>query len=366
MRGPSLPLDSRETGWDHAMGGCESGFTVPDLTDPDVVWASCYGDTVTRWDARNKHARSVSPWMHTLDSPPNELKYRCHWTPPLAIDPFDHNTVYYGCQVMFRTTNGGQSWSVVSPDLSTEDPARVVPSGGIVGDNLGQFYGEVIFSIAPSNVQKGLIWAGTNDGQVWYTKDGTANWINVTKNIPALPPWGTITSIASSTFDPATAYISVDFHLMDNRDPFVYKTSDLGKTWKRISGDLPKHPLSYVRTITEDPNCAGLLFAGTGNGVYYSPDDGSHWIPLDAGLPHTAVTRAVVKKNFHDLVVSTYGRGLYILDDITPLEQSAKNHRDAPSSCLSRARHIASLGVARRCLTFRSKAQPRILPSWKF
>jgi hypothetical protein len=132
MRGPSLPVDSRETGWDHAMGGCESGFTVPDLTDPDVVWASCYGDTVTRWDARNKHARSVSPWMHTLDSPPNELKYRCHWTPPLAIDPFDHNTVYYGCQVMFKTTNAGQSWAVVSPDLSTQDPARIVSSGGIV------------------------------------------------------------------------------------------------------------------------------------------------------------------------------------------------------------------------------------------
>ena len=329
MRGPSLPVDSRETGWDHAMGGCESGFTVPDLTDTDVVWASCYGDTVTRWDARNKHAHSVSPWMHTLDSPPNELRYRCHWTPPLAIDPFDHNTVYYGCQVMFKTTNGGQSWSVVSPDLSTQDPARIVSSGGIVGDNLGQFYGEVIFSIAPSTVRKGLIWAGTNDGQVWYTKDGTANWVNVTKNIPALPPWGTITSIAPSTFDPATAYISVDFHLMDNRDPFIYKTADLGKTWKRITGDLPKHPLSYVRTITEDPNCAGLLFAGTGNGLYYSPDDGGHWIPLDAGLPHAPVTRAVVQKNFHDLVVSTYGRGLYILDDITPLEQSAKNHSDA-------------------------------------
>jgi photosystem II stability/assembly factor-like uncharacterized protein len=230
---------------------------------------------------------------------------------------------------LFHTTKGGQSWSVVSPDLSTQDPARIVSSGGIVGDNLGQFYGEVIFSIAPSSVQKGLIWAGTNDGQVWYTKDSTANWVNVTKNIPALPPWGTITSIAPSTFDPATAYISVDFHLMDNRDPFIYKTADLGKTWKRISGDLPKHPLSYVRTITEDPNCAGLLFAGTGNGVYYSPDDGTHWIPLDAGLPHAPVTRAVVQKNFHDLVVSTYGRGLYILDDITPLEQSAKNHSEA-------------------------------------
>jgi photosystem II stability/assembly factor-like uncharacterized protein len=329
MRGPSVPLDSRETGWDHAMGGCESGFTIPDPTDPNVVWATCYGNTVTRWDARVKHARSVSPWMHTLDSPPNDLKYRCHWTPPLAIDPFDHNTVYYGCQVVFKTTNGGQSWSVVSPDLSTQDPARNVPSGGIVGDNLGQFYGEVIFSIAPSKAQKGLIWAGTNDGQVWYTKDGAANWINVTKNISGLPPWGTITSIAPSTFDPATAYISIDFHLVDNRDPFIYKTTNLGKTWKQITGNLPKHPLGYVRSIAEDPNCAGLLFAGTGNGVYYSLDDGGQWIALDTGLPHSPVTRAVVQKEFHDLVVSTYGRGLYILDDISPLEQLTRNRSDA-------------------------------------
>ena len=329
MRGPSVPIDSRETGWDHAMGGCESGFTIPDPTDPNVVWATCYGNTVTRWDARVKHARSVSPWMHTLDSPPNDLKYRCHWTPPLAIDPFDHDTVYYGCQVVFKTTNGGQSWSVVSPDLSTQDPARNVPSGGIVGDNLGQFYGEVIFSIAPSKAQKGLIWAGTNDGQVWYTKDGAANWINVTKNISGLPPWGTITSIAPSTFDPATAYISIDFHLVDNRDPFIYKTTNLGKTWKQITGNLPKHPLGYVRSIAEDPNCAGLLFAGTGNGVYYSLDDGGQWIALDTGLPHSPVTRAVVQKDFHDLVVSTYGRGLYILDDISPLEQLARNRSDA-------------------------------------
>jgi photosystem II stability/assembly factor-like uncharacterized protein len=329
MRGPSVPIDSRETGWDHAMGGCESGFTIPDPTDPNVVWATCYGNTVTRWDARVKHARSVSPWMHTLDSPPNDLKYRCHWTPPLAIDPFDHDTVYYGCQVVFKTTNGGQSWSVVSPDLSTQDPARNVPSGGIVGDNLGQFYGEVIFSIAPSKAQKGLIWAGTNDGQVWYTKDGAANWINVTKNISGLPPWGTITSIAPSTFDPATAYISIDFHLVDNRDPFIYKTTDLGKTWKQITGNLPKHPLGYVRSIAEDPNCAGLLFAGTGNGVSYSLDDGGHWIVLDTGLPHSPVTGAVVQKDFHDLVVSTYGRGLYILDDISPLEHLARNRSDA-------------------------------------
>jgi photosystem II stability/assembly factor-like uncharacterized protein len=327
MRGPSLPVDSRETGWDREMGGCESGFTVPDLADPNVVWATCYGNKVTRWDARTKHARSVSPWMHTLDSPPNAIKYRCHWTAPLAIDPFDHNTVYYGCQVIFKTTNGGQSWSVISPDLSTQDPARIIPSGGIVGDNLGQFYGEVVFAIAPSKIKKGLIWAGTNDGQVWYTSDG-ANWNNVTKNIPGLPPWGTITSIAPSSFDPGTAYVSVDFHLMDNRDPFIYKTTDLGKTWKLVTGNLPKHSLSYVRTIAEDPNCAGLLFAGTGNDLYYSLDDGGRWTALDTGLPHSPVTWAVVQKDFHDLVISTYGRGLHILDDITPLEQMAKNHSD--------------------------------------
>lgn len=331
MRGPSLAVDSRETGWDRGMGGCESGFTVPDLSDPNIVWATCYGNKVTRWDARSKHARSVSPWMHTLDSPPNEIKYRCHWTAPLAVDPFDHNTVYYGCQVIFKTTNGGQSWSVISPDLSTQDPSRIVPSGGIVGDNLGQFYGEVVFSIAPSKIQKGLIWAGTNDGQVWHTKDGGANWINVTKNIPGVPPWGAITSIAPSMFNPATAYIAVDLHLMDNRDPFIYKTTDFGKTWKQISGNLPKHALSYVRTIAEDPNCEGLLFAGTGNGLYYSLDDGGHWTALDKGLPHAPVTWAVVQKDFHDLVISTYGRGLYILDDISPFEQMArmdKNHPD--------------------------------------
>jgi photosystem II stability/assembly factor-like uncharacterized protein len=329
MRGPSIPLSGYgEVGWDRGMGGCESGFTVPDPEDPNVVWATCYGNKVTRWDARTKHARSVSPWMHTLDSPPNDIKYRCHWTAPLAIDPFDHNTVYYGCQVIFKTTNGGQSWSVFSPDLSTNDASRIVPSGGIVGDNLGQFYGEVVFAIAPSKIKKGLIWAGTNDGQVWHTDD-SGQWVNVTKNIAGLPAWGTITSIAPSAFDAGAAYISVDFHLMDNRDPFIYKTMDYGKTWKLIIGNLPKHPLAYVRTIAEDPNCAGLLFAGTGNGLYYSLDDGGHWTALQTGLPHAPVSWAVVQKQFHDLVISTYGRGLYILDDITPLEQMAKNHSDA-------------------------------------
>ena len=316
-------------GWDHPMGGCESGFTIPDPTDANIVWATCYGNEVTRWDARTREARSVSPWIHTLDSPPNEAKYRCHWTPPLAIDSFDHNTVYYGCQVIFKTSNGGQSWSVISPDLSTQDPSRIVSSGGIVGDNLGQFYGEVVFAIAPSQVQKGLIWAGTNDGKVWYTNDGGEHWNDVTKNIAGMPVWGEITSIQPSFFDAGTAYVSVDLHLMDNRDPFIYKTADFGKTWTLVSGGIPKSVLSYVRVVAEDPNQKGLLFAGTGNALYYSLDDGGHWTQFKEGLPPATVSWAVVQKRFHDLVVSTYGRGFYILDDISPLEQMAREKSES-------------------------------------
>ena len=316
------PFRQRGSTWDHGLGGCESGFTLPDPTKPDIVWASCYGNTVTRWDAKTKLARSVSPWIHTLDSPPNELKYRCHWTPPLAIDPFDHNTVYYGCQVVFKTSNAGQSWSVISPDLSTRDSSRIVPSGGIVEDNLGQFYGEVIFAIAPSEIQKGLIWAGTNDGKLWYTRDGGGAWTDVTKNMTGLPAWGTIRKIEPSHFDAATAYVAIDYHIMDNRKPYIYKTTNYGKTWTNITGDLPTdHPLDYVMAVTENPNRKGMLFAGTGHGFFYSLDDGTHWKQYSEGLPAAVVSWIVVPKKWHDVVVSTYGRGIYILKDITPLEQ---------------------------------------------
>lgn len=359
MRGPVVPLDSQETGWDRHMGGCESGFTIPDTEDPNIVWATCYGNKVTRWDARYKQAHSLSPWKITLDSPPNDLKYRCHWTAPLAIDPFEHNSVYYGCQVIFKTTDAGQTWSVVSPDLSTQDPAHLMPSGGIVGDNLGQFYGEVVYAIAPSKIQKGLIWAGTNDGQVWYSKDAASSWTHVTSKMPGLPPWGTITSIAPSSFDPASAYVSVDLHLADNRDPFIYKTADYGKTWKRINSDLPKHALSYVRSVSDDPNCAGLLFAGTGNGVYYSLDDGAHWTALQNGLPAAPATWVVVQPGFHDLVVSTYGRGLYILDDITPLEQMAKQRSDAAVVLYEPRASYRFVRGAQAMLNFSLKAVPK-------
>jgi len=337
MRGASWAAENAGAGyngsgnaWDHGLGGCESGFTIPDPADPNIVWATCYGNKVTRYDHRTKTARSVAPWMITLDSPPQDSKYRCHWTAPIAIDPFDSKSVYYGCNVIFKTTTAGQSWQVVSPDLSTQDPKYLVSSGGIVGDNLGQFAPEVIFAIAPSEVKRGLIWVGTNDGKVWYTKDGGAKWNDVSKNIAGMPPMAVVSKIEPSHFGGGAAYIAVDAHLNDSREPFIFKTSDYGATWSRVNGDLPKdHPLSYVKAVAENPNKRGQLFAGTGHGFYYSTDDGAHWTPISAGLPHAPVSWVVVQKQFHDVVVSTYGRGIYVLDDITPLEQTDARTTDA-------------------------------------
>ncbi len=353
--------------WEHGLGGCESGFTLPDLTNTDTVWASCYGNEVTRYDARTKMARSVSPWLHTLDSAPNQSKYRCHWTAPLAIDPFDHNTVYYGCQMILQTSNGGVSWTEISPDLSTKDPSRIVSSGGIVGDNLGQFYGEVVFSIAPSEVQRGLIWAGTNDGKVWYTRDSGKNWNDVTKNIAGLPAWGVVSKIEPSHFDAGTAYVCVDFHLMDNRDPWVYKTADSGKTWKKISDGLPHGPLAYARVVAENPNQRNMLFVGTGNALYYSLNDGEIWKQLQTGLPAAPVSWVVVQKQFHDVVVSTYGRGLYIMEDITPLEQGAM---EAPQSTDAAVQLVAPRpayrivrGSGRATLSYWMKTAPSSEPT---
>ena len=321
-RGGAAPL-----AWQPNIGGCESGFTIPDPKNPDIVWATCYGNKVTKWDARTNTAHSIEPWLITLDSAPNDAKYRCHWTSPIAVDPFD-GKVYYGCQLIFATANSGTTWTEFSPDLSTKDPKYIVSNGGMVGDNLGQYNGEVVWSIAPSTLQRGLIWAGTNDGKVWITKTANlpkATWIDLTKNVTGLPVWSTISQIAPSAFDPGTAYIAVTKHLMDDRKPYIFKTTDFGATWKSITGNIPSgHPLDYVMSIAENPNKKGMLFAGTGHAFYYSMDDGANWTHFKTGLPAAPVGWITVQQNFHDVVLSTYGRGLYILPNITALEQTGQ------------------------------------------
>jgi hypothetical protein len=181
----------------------------------------------------------------------------------------------------------------------------------------------VVFAIAESRLKAGLIWAGTNDGQLHVTQDGGKSWTNVTAHVPGLPPWGTVSWIEPSRFEAGTAYVVYDLHQVDNRDPFVFKTTDFGRTFKPIVGGVPKSPLSYAHALREDPARRGLLYLGTENGLYVSFDDGGLWQPLQSGLPHAPVYGLVVQERFGDLVVATYGRGFWILDDLTPLRQFA-------------------------------------------
>ncbi|MFC1662330.1 WD40/YVTN/BNR-like repeat-containing protein, partial [Gemmatimonadota bacterium] len=204
---------------------------------------------------------------------------------------------------------------------STGNPEMLINSGGLVRDNLGVEYGALVFAIAESPLEEGVIWAGTNDGQVQLTRDGGGAWTNVTGNISGLPPHGTVSNIEPSRYDAGSAYISVDLHQVNNRRPFIYKTTDYGQSWERITNGIPESVFSYVHVVREDPTREGLLYAGTENGLYVSFNDGQEWQPLQTNLPHAPVHWLVVQEHFNDLVVGTYGRGFWILDDITPIQQ---------------------------------------------
>jgi hypothetical protein len=230
--------------------------------------------------------------------------------------------------MVLRTTDKGHSWTEFSPDLSTRDPSLIVPSGGIMQDNLGQYFGALVWSLAYSPIEQGLLWAGTNDGKVWYTKDaesrGQPQWVDVTANLH-IPPLGNINQIAPSHFDAGTAYIAVDFRFAGegNHRPYILETTDYGKTWKNISGNLPSdNPLDYTLSVAENPNREGMLFAGSGHAFYYTMDDGRHWTRFRKGLPPSPVTWINIQPHMHDVDVSTYGRGDYILPNIATFEQT--------------------------------------------
>jgi len=318
-----------------AVGGGESGWATPDPVDPNVIWSSASGSgsvggIVERFDLRNGQIRRVEVWPdQTNGSPAADVKYRFVWTFPLTISPHDHRKLYVGSQYVHQTTDDGQTWQVISPDLTTNDKSKQGFSGGLTGDNIGVEYFSVIFAIAESPKEKGLIWVGTNDGLVQLTRDGGKNWTNVTKNIPNLPPWGTISNIEPSRYEAGAAYLTVDSHQVNNRDPFIYKTRDYGKTWKAITNGIPHSMLSYAHCVREDPVRQGLLYAGTENGLYVSFDDGQNWEPLQSNLPRAPVYWMVVQEHFNDLVVGTYGRGFWILDDLTPIQQMNQTVRDS-------------------------------------
>jgi len=307
----------------HSVAGGESGFAIPDPVDNKIVWSG--GNPALplyRYDERTRHARSVTVWpVDGWGKPAADRKYRFQWTFPIAISPHDHNRVYVGSQYVHQTTDGGHRWTIISPDLSTNDKSKQQISGGLTPENSSVEYCCLIFAIAESPLEEGLIWAGSNDGLVHVTRDGGANWENVTPNIPNLPPWGTVSNIEPSRYDAGTCYITVDFHQVNNRNPYVYKTTDYGKSWKSISSDIPRSVFSYAHCVREDPVRKGLLYLGTENALYVSFNDGANWTPLQTNLPHAPVHWMVIQEHFNDLVVATYGRGFWIMDDITPLQQ---------------------------------------------
>ncbi len=301
----------------HSVGGGESGFVVPRPGNPDIVYAGSYSGLITRWDARTHQERIITAWPENpMGAGADVLRYRYQWTAPIVVSRHNPDVLYHAAQVLFKTTNEGQGWEVISPDLTTNDKDKQRSSGGpITKDNTGVEYYCTIFALAESFQDPDILWVGTDDGLVQLTRDGGKSWENITPR--ELPKWSLISMIEPSTFDPAIAYLAVDRHELDDFRPYIYKTEDFGQTWKPIVSGLPRN--SFVRVVREDPKRQGLLYAGTETGVFLSFNDGAAWQSLQLNLPVVPIHDMVVKDD--DLVVATHGRSFWILDDLTPLHQ---------------------------------------------
>jgi photosystem II stability/assembly factor-like uncharacterized protein len=306
------------TNW-HDVGGGEAGHVVSDSSDPNIVYAGEYLGIITRYDHRTGESRNVSAWPENPSGHGGEdMKYRFQWTAPISTSPFDSKVIYHGAQVVFRTGDGGQSWEAISPDLTRDDKSKQKWAGGpITGDNTGVETYCTVFAIAESPKQKGLIWAGSDDGLVHVTTDDGKNWKNVTSAMTGFPEWGTVSIVEPSPFDANAAYVVVDAHRLDNTHPYLYKTTDLGKSWKRLDGSLPQDV--YLHSVREDPKKRGQLYLATERGVMFSTDEGQTWRPLQLNLPTVAVHDLIVKDD--NLVLATHGRSLWILDDLQPVRE---------------------------------------------
>jgi len=302
----------------YEVGGGESGYISPDPRDPEIVYAGSDAAIITRYDHRTNQLTDASPYpLDTSGNGANALKYRFQWTEPVLVSAFDSNVIYSAAQNVLKSTDQGHSWTSISPDLTRNDKEKQKPSGGdITLDITSVEYYDTVFALAESPLQKGLLWAGTDDGLIHLTRDDGKNWENVTPK--AMPEWSMVSIIEASPHDAGTAYAAIDRHKLDDFNPFIYKTHDFGKTWTLINSGIPAG--SYVRSVREDPKVKGLLYAGTETGVYFSTDDGAHWQSLQLNLPTSPVHDLAVKDN--DLVAATHGRSFWILDDVSPVRQA--------------------------------------------
>ena len=300
----------------HPVGGEERGWDVPDPADPAIVYGTGLGGTLTRYDSRTGQVQNISPSVEsTYGRRGNEVKYRFTWISPLVVSPRPPHALYFGAQVLFRSTDRGRRWTVISPDLTGAVPGTKGCDGPVTLTNARPCGFGVIYTIALSARSEHEIWIGTDDGVIQRTRDGGRSWSNVT---PAgLPPWSKVASLDVSPFDPETAYAAIDSHRLDDFTPHAYRTRDGGKTWTTITFGLPSE--NFVTVVRADPARKGLLYAGTDAGVSVSFDDGDHWQSLQSNLPTTWVGDLAIHGN--DLIAATQGRAIWVLDDVTPLRQ---------------------------------------------
>jgi photosystem II stability/assembly factor-like uncharacterized protein len=297
----------------HPAGAGESGYIAPDPADSNTIYGGgTYGE-LFRYDKRTGQAQIIAPdAIRSFGEAHPE--HRFTWTSPVVFSPQDPHTLYFGAQYVMRSTDRGNSWQQISPDLTGADPKAAEDGPLTVANAKARGHG-VVYTIAPSSVSSGEIWAGTDTGLIHLTRDGGKSWSNATP--PGLSDWSKISLIEASHFDAGTAYAAVDRHRLDDIEPYVYRTHDFGKTWTRINNGIPGG--AYVRAVREDPIKKGLLFAGTELGVFFSINDGDSWQPLQLNLPVSPVHDLVIKDN--DLVIATHGRSFWILDDVSPLRQ---------------------------------------------
>ncbi len=315
-RSPSGGIGERQ--W-YPVGGGESGWIAPLPKDPQIVFAGSYDGLITRYDHRDGQTRNVTVWPdNEMGWAPDTLKYRFQWTFPLLFSQHDPNLMFAGGNVLFASTDEGQTWKPISGDLTRNDKSKQISSGGpITKDNTSVEYYDTIFAVNESPVQKGLLWVGADDGMVHLTRDNGQHWENVTpKNAPE---WMEINNLEASPFDAGTAYIAGTMYKFDDDKPYLFKTTDFGKTWQPINNGIPQG--AFTHTIREDPNKKNLLYAGTETGIYVSFDGGAKWQSLQLNLPITPVSDLAIQKREHELVAATHGRAFWVLDDTQVLAQ---------------------------------------------
>jgi photosystem II stability/assembly factor-like uncharacterized protein len=338
----SQPGRGRDAAMLYAVGGGESGYIAPHPVDPNIFYAGNQGAQITRFDRRTGHVRDIQPYPRFFSGEPaSSLPERWQWTFPIVVSPHDPGVLYICSQHVWRTSNEGQTWEKISPDLTRADPKTLGHSGGpITGDMNGPEIFATVFALAPSKLERGTIWAGSDDGLIHVTRDDGKSWQNVTPK--DLPEFARVSIIDASAHNAGTAYFAAKRYLVDDRAPYIYRTDDFGKTWTRIVAGIRSD--DYVHVVREDPKRAGLLYAGGEHGAYVSFDNGARWQSLSLNLPDTQISDLVVEGN--DLVIATHGRSFWTLDDVTPLRQLTRETTDAAFHLFEPAEATRSAGPA--------------------